>query len=182
MGVFFMWFRFLTRRFHSRRTMRLCYLPIVMMLMPILFMAPVPAQAVSDGWDGVWFTCEFAQRTNPPDDGCQMFDDEGFQVESGQFSYLRMKGSQETACRGNKKGQCFRADLSDITVTKRSVGKIDIGPGWIKVRYFGCTQLYHIEKFADFYEAVPDDKKCFWANKRQFYVARYHGNVRYKGQ
>ena len=82
-------------------------LPILMMLI----MAPLPAQAVSDGWDGVWFTCEFAQRTNPPDDGCQMFDDEGFQVESGQFSYLRMKGSQETACRGNKKGQCFRADL-----------------------------------------------------------------------
>ena len=136
-----------------------------------------PAHAIDEGWDGVWFTCEFAQRTNPPDDGCKMFDDEGFQVAGELFTYLRMKGSEETACRGNKKGQCFRADTPQISVTKRQIGKIDIGPGWLKVRYLGCTQLYHLQKFDAFYEAVPDVDKCIWANKRQFYVARYQGEV-----
>lgn len=136
-----------------------------------------PAKAVTDGWNGVWFTCEFAQRTRAPDDGCKMFDDEGFRVEEGRFTYLRVKNSEETACRGNKKGQCFKAETPRISVTKRNIGKIDIGPGWIKVRYLGCSQLYHLTEFQDFYEAVPDEKKCFWANKRQFYVARYHGDV-----
>ena len=136
-----------------------------------------PAHAAEDGWDGVWFTCEFAQRTTPPDDGCQMFDDEGFHVDGNIFTYLRVKGSEEKACRGNKKGQCFRSSLEQISVTKRRIGKIDIGPGWIRVRYLGCTQLYHLHAFDDFHEAIPDAKKCFWANKRQFYVARYTGTV-----
>lgn len=138
---------------------------------------PTSGNAVTDGWNGVWFTCEFAQRSRAPDDGCKMFDDEGFQVEDGIFTYLRVKGSEETACRGNKKGQCFKSDVPKITVTTRKIGKIDIGEGWIKVRYLGCTQTYHLSEFADFYEAVPDEKKCFWANKRQFYVARYLGDV-----
>ena len=137
----------------------------------------MPAHSVSDGWDGVWFTCEFAQRANPPDDDCIMFDDEGFRVEENLFTYLRVKGSEETACRGNKKGQCFHSDTPKISVTKRRIGKIDIGPGWLKVRYLGCSQLYHVKAFDTFYEAIPDEKKCIWANKRQFYVARYKGEV-----
>ena len=40
-------------------------------------------------WPGIWFICEFAQRQRPPDDACQMFDDEGFQLANGQLSYLR---------------------------------------------------------------------------------------------
>ena len=36
--------------------------------------------------EGVWFTCEFARSQTPPDDGCVMFDDEGFEVIDGQLS------------------------------------------------------------------------------------------------
>ncbi|MGB0465690.1 MAG: hypothetical protein ACPGJG_06820, partial [Candidatus Puniceispirillaceae bacterium] len=49
--------------------------------------------------EGVWFTCEFAQRQRPPDDECKMFDDEGFQLAEGRLRYIRMIGSTETACR-----------------------------------------------------------------------------------
>ena len=60
-----------------------------------------------DEWPGFWFTCEFAQRQRAPDDGCKMFDDEGFQLADGRLRYIRMIGSTETACRSNKQGQCF---------------------------------------------------------------------------
>ena len=66
--------------------------------------------------DGIWFTCEFTQSKTPPTDGCEMFDDEGFKASEGQLSYLRMIGSAETNCKGQKKGQCFPADLPQITV------------------------------------------------------------------
>lgn len=132
----------------------------------------------ADIWDGVWFTCEFAQRTSAPDDGCVMFDDEGFRVNKGAITYLRMDNSEETACRGNKKGQCFSANLPEISATEKSIGKIEIGPDWITVRYLGCKQLYHFRALGAFYEAIPDAKKCIWANKRQFYFARYLGVVR----
>ena len=62
-----------------------------------------PAKAMTDGWNGVWFTCEFAQRLRAPDDGCKMFDDEGFQVKDGLFTYLRVKGSEETAAVATKR-------------------------------------------------------------------------------
>ena len=72
--------------------------------------------------EGVWFTCEFATRQGPPDDGCIMFDDEGFAVEDGNITYLRNIASKETACRGNKAGQCFAADKPAITISERKLG------------------------------------------------------------
>ena len=72
--------------------------------------------AAGNQWPGIWFTCEFAQRLRAPHDGCQMFDDEGFQLADGRLSYLRITHSDETACRGGKKGQCFRRDLSLIHI------------------------------------------------------------------
>ena len=51
-------------------------------------------------WNGVWFTCEFSNRTKAPDDGCYMFDNEGFRVKDGIFSYLEVINSKENNCRG----------------------------------------------------------------------------------
>ena len=79
----------------------------------ILASGPAVADRLPD-LDGIWFTCEFTQSKTPPTDGCEMFDDEGFEARDGQISYLRMLGSQETGCKGQKKGQCFPASLPQI--------------------------------------------------------------------
>ena len=127
--------------------------------------------------EGVWFTCEFAKSQTPPDDGCVMFDDEGFEVIDGQLSYLRNEWSDETACRGNKKGQCFSSDLPDIRVSVRPVGKIGIEDDAIFVSYMACTQKFGIHQKDGFVEVIPDKKSCFWAKKRHFYVSRYTGKL-----
>ena len=82
--------------------------------------------APDNQWPGIWFICEFAQRQRAPDDACQMFDDEGFQLANGQLSYLRITQSDETACRGDKKGQCFRRDRPEITITKTESWQINL--------------------------------------------------------
>ena len=163
-----------------------CHIEIMKQLLPALclfFLLPFsPSWAedkkqVNSLWNGIWFTCEFAQRQRAPDDECQMFDDEGFEVKDGVFYYLRMLGSEETACRGNKKGQCFKAELPKISVSQREIGKIQIGETSLVVRYLGCGQLYHFHDRGAYFEAIPDDKRCLWARDRRFYVARYQGKV-----
>ena len=71
--------------------------------------------------EGVWFTCEFTQSQTPPDDDCQTFDDEGFRFSDGTATYLRMLGSEETNCKGGKKGQCFPRSTPEISVSTRSL-------------------------------------------------------------
>jgi len=85
---------------------------LVRLFLVILTVTSIPANAKEvtplPPLEGVWFTCEFATRQGPPDDGCIMFDDEGFAVEDGNITYLRNIASEETACRGNKAGNyCF---------------------------------------------------------------------------
>ena len=75
------------------------YITAILMLMSF-------AVAASDNHrlpplEGVWFTCEFATRQGPPDDGCMMFDDEGFVVNGGKITYLRNIVFDDTQCRGN---------------------------------------------------------------------------------
>ena len=131
--------------------------------------------AADNQWPGIWFTCEFAQRQRAPDDGCQMFDDEGFQLADGRLSYLRITHSDETACRGAKKGQCFRRDRADITVEKTNRGKLTLRKNQFDVKFLGCTQTFYFADTADYREMWPDDDRCFWASKRRFYIAPFDG-------
>ena len=128
-------------------------------------------------WNGIWFTCEFSQRTRAPDDKCNMFDNEGFRVNDGIFSYLEMTNSTEKNCRGNKIGHCFNRNMNAIIVKESPIGKIDIRPDHLFVSYLGCKQLFSFEQTEDYYAVIPDEEKCFWASKRHFYVARYLGNI-----
>ena len=130
-----------------------------------------------EDWPGFWFTCEFANRQRPPDDGCRMFDDEGFQLAEGRLRYIRITESDEIRCRGQKKGQCFAADRPEITITRSDRGKLSLGKNQFKVRYFGCTQIYYFADRADYREIWPDQKRCFWTSKRRFYIAPYKGKV-----
>lgn len=128
-------------------------------------------------WEGIWFSCEFAQRQRAPDDGCQMFDDEGFSYEDGNLSYLRMIGSQQTACRGNKKGQCFARTKNAITITKKPIGDLRIKDDLLILRYWGCDQSYQLTEGDDYMTVKPLGKNCFWSQERHFYIARYDGMV-----
>ena len=130
-----------------------------------------------DIWSGTWFTCEFAQRQRAPDDGCAMFDDEGFRFSDGRFTYVRITESNETACRGAKVGQCFRSDRPAISITTTDRGKLDLGADRIHVHYLFCTQTFYFRDTPDYREIWPDDKRCIWASKRRFYIARYAGEI-----
>ena len=127
-------------------------------------------------WPGIWFICEFAQRQRAPDDACQMFDDEGFQLADGRLSYLRITQSDETACRGEKKGQCFRRDRKDITVTKTNRGRLTLRENQFDVKFLGCTQTFYFADTEHYREMWPDEDRCFWASKRRFYIAPFDGN------
>ena len=144
------------------------------------FTAAIPIRAEGFGtadnqWPGIWFTCEFAQRQRAPDDGCKMFDDEGFQLADGRLSYLRITHSDETACRGNKKGQCFRRDRANITITKTDRGRLTLRDNQFDVKFLGCTQTFYFADTANYREMWPDDDRCFWASKRRFYIAPFNG-------
>ena len=145
-----------------------------------VFTAVTPARAdglsaADNQWPGIWFTCEFAQRQRAPDDGCQMFDDEGFQLADGRLSYLRITHSDETACRGDKKGQCFRRDRANITITKTDRGRLTLRENQFDVKFLGCTQTFYFADTANYREMWPDDDRCFWASKRRFYIAPFNG-------
>ena len=130
--------------------------------------------------DGIWFTCEFTQSKTPPTDGCEMFDDEGFEARDGQISYLRMLGSQESGCKGLKKGQCFPASLPQITVSTKPIGAAQLKDGRLHVTWYGCTQDYTLTQETGFVSVKPDGKDCFWTRERHFYVAPYTGQVNRK--
>ena len=145
-----------------------------------IFTAVTPARADGFGaadnqWPGIWFTCEFAQRQRAPDDKCQMFDDEGFQLADGRLSYLRITHSDETACRGDKKGQCFRRDRANITITKTDRGRLTLRKNQFDVKFLGCTQTFYFADTTNYREMWPDDDRCFWASKRRFYIAPFDG-------
>ena len=144
------------------------------------FTTAIPARADGFGtadnqWPGIWFTCEFAQRQRAPDDACQMFDDEGFQLADGRLSYLRITQSDETACRGDKKGQCFRRDRANITITKTDRGRLTLRENQFDVKFLGCTQTFYFADTAHYREMWPDNDRCFWASKRRFYIAPFDG-------
>lgn len=149
----------------------------------IAVLASLPAHASEEGLpplEGIWFTCEFATSQSPPDDGCAMFDDEGFSVDGGKITYLRNIASTETACRGNKQGQCFAANTHNITVSERRIGAARIEGRQLLVSYMGCTQKFDLQTSPDYVSVIPAKDKCIWTRKRHFYVAPYKGKLNRK--
>jgi hypothetical protein len=142
----------------------------------ILIIAPAAA-VKADKWGGTWFTCEFAKSQSAPHEDCAMFDDEGFRFEDQRLTYIRVIDSDETACRGEKVGQCFARDRSAVTIQTQDRGELKLGDKWITVRYFGCTQKFSFVDTAHYREIIPTKDRCFWAQKRHFYIARYDGDV-----
>lgn len=160
--------------------MRRIFLFLLLLIATGATLSPASANDAGDIWSGTWFTCEYAKSRSAPHDGCAMFDDEGFRFEDGRLTYIRVTDSDERECRGGKVGQCFARDRSGVTIKSQDRGELTLGENWITVRYFGCTQKFSFADKADFREIIPAKDRCFWARKRHFYIARYHGTVRHE--
>ena len=127
--------------------------------------------------DGIWFICEYSVSNIPPDDNCEMLDNDGFHVEKGLISHLKIKNSQQLGCRGNKKGHCFKNGVAGLKAKKRKIGEFLIGSNWVKVNYLSCTQRFWFKQYKNFWHGWPDDEKCFWTRKKEFFVKRYNGEL-----
>ena len=140
--------------------MRLSAPAMIVTLAASTGLPPLGTAVADTGWGGTWFTCEFARSQTPPDDECVMFDDEGFRFSDGRFTYVRITESEETACRGEKAGQCFRRDRPAITISTSDRGKLDLGPERIRVKYLFCTQVFHFRDTEHYREIWPDEDRC----------------------
>ena len=141
-------------------------------------------------WDGVWFECENAGRTTPPEDGCAMLDDDGLVFADGDVSHIKVVGSEEAeGCRKQQPGQCFRADEPRVSAAVDPSGaqetlstwflrKAEFGREQLRLRFLGCTQIYHVSSIGGVVvEARPDEDRCIWAQKKRFYMRRYQGDI-----
>lgn len=155
-----------------RKLRALCYICLL-----LVGSGMVLANSISATLEGVWFTCEFTQSQTPPDDDCQTFDDEGFRFSDGTATYLRTLGSEETNCKGRKKGQCFPRSTPEISVSTRSLGKITYGQDWIDIHYLFCTQRFYKKASEHFITLIPNEPRCLWAGKRHFYIAPFTGTI-----
>ncbi len=127
--------------------------------------------------NGLWFICEFSISNSPPDDQCKMLDNDGFLVDEGEISHLKIKNSQQEGCRGNRKGHCFRNGALGLKAKKRKIGDFIIGSNWVEVDYLSCTQRFWFKKYENYWHGWPDDKRCFWTRDKEFYVQRYLGEI-----
>jgi hypothetical protein len=134
--------------------------------------------AESSPWNGLLFECEFSGRQAPPGDDCAMLDDDGFFFEEGQVTYMKVIDSPEAdSCKKQRPGQCVRADQPSVTVVVQRKGKAEFSDTTIGLSFLGCTQIYHMTKMKSFFEARPDDNRCFWAGEKYFYLRKYDGTV-----
>ena len=155
-----------------RKLRALCYICLL-----LVGSGMARANNISTTLEGVWFTCEFTQSQTPPDDDCQTFDDEGFRFSDGTATYLRTLGSEETNCKGRKKGQCFPRSTPEISVSTRPLGKITYGQDWIDIHYLFCTQRFYTKASEHFITLIPNEPRCLWAGKRHFYIAPFTGTI-----
>ena len=123
--------------------------------------------------DGIWFICEYSISNNPPDDNCEMLDNDGFLVEQGIISHLKIKNSKQQGCRGDRTGHCFTSGTLGLKAKKRKIGEFIIGSNWVEVDYLSCTQRYWFEEFENYWHGWPDDNRCFWTRDKEFFVQRY---------
>lgn len=142
--------------------------------------ASAPPEVPIMNIEGNWFSCEFAHSQIPPEDGCQMFDDDGFAVAKGKISHIKVTNSDQLNCRHERKGQCFERDKKDLVVTRDPVGAIRPTNIGFAVTYWGCTQEYLLQKRDGFFEVSPDGSRCLWTRDKRYFIARYKGPIRTK--
>ena len=130
--------------------------------------------------EGAWFECEFSGKTSIPTDNCEMLDNDGFIFSENIATHISVINSQETQCKKNKIGQCFPSEISFVNVRKGRQDKVDFRDSKLILTFLGCNQLFHLKNKVDYVQASPDNKKCFWAGKKVFYLKKYDGKLLFK--
>ena len=67
--------------------------------------------------------------------------------------------------------------ITGLKAKKRKIGEFLIGSNWVEVDYLSCTQRFWFKENKNFWHGWPDDKKCFWTRKKEFFVKRYNGEL-----
>ena len=130
-----------------------------------------------DNMEGVWFECEFAGKTSKPQDNCKMLDNDGFIFSNNKATHISVIDSQEINCKKNKVGQCFKSDLDFVTARKGREDSVKFGNSKLILSFLGCSQVFHLKDISIYVEASPDEKKCFWAGKKIFYLKKFEGDL-----
>ena len=126
---------------------------------------------------GAWFECEFSGKTTKPTDDCNMLDNDGFIFNKNIAAHISVLDSQETNCKKNKFGQCFKSDLKFIKVRKGRQDKVEFANSKLILTFLGCGQVFHLANKEKYIVAKPDVKKCFWAGKKIFFLKKYNGEL-----
>lgn len=163
------------------------FFTITLVLTSLFLVHAVPAKAVETSIppeggrimkiDGNWFSCEFAHSQIPPNDGCQMLDDDGFIVSKGKIVHIKVKNSPETNCRHDRKGQCFQRNMDEIVVEKDPLGEISPTAGGFAITYWGCTQEYAMHKRDGYFEVAPSGDHCLWTRDKRYFITRFQGRL-----
>ena len=126
---------------------------------------------------GYWFECEFSEKTAPPNDKCEMLDDDGFNFKENIAINIKNISSKEINCKKNKIGQCFRSNTKSINVKVGRSDQVKFQDSNLILTFLGCSQKFKLKNYINFIEAMPDKKKCFWTGKKHFYLKKYNGLV-----
>lgn len=157
---------------------RFALMILLMLAQPALITQVLASEDGGNGWDGLWFECEYSGKNAPPRDDCAMLDDDGFMFDGNDVTYMKVINSPETdACKKQRKGQCFKASQPAITVTPGRSGSAEFTANSIGLTYLLCTQIFHTSLLSGYIEARPDADRCFWAGEKYFYLRRYDGTI-----
>jgi len=128
--------------------------------------------------NGIWFICEFAHSQIPPEDDCNMLDDDGFQIINGIVHRIKIKNSIETRCRQNRVGNCFLRTRVGLVAERSEIGPIKLFAKKIYLTWLGCTQKYLTIQYPDYNEIFPSSEKCWWTSDKRYFVARYVNKIK----
>lgn len=150
----------------------------ILLFCTIVFTSVLNAKAFAlEKLEGAWFECEFSGKTSIPTDNCEMLDNDGFIFSKNIATHISVVNSQETQCKKNKIGQCFPSKISFVNVRKGRQDKVDFRDSKLILTFLGCNQTFHLKNKVDYIQASPDNKKCFWAGKKVFYLKKYDGKL-----
>ena len=91
--------------------------------------------------------------------------------------HIKNISSEETKCKKNKIGQCFRSNTKSINVTVGRSDQVKFQDSHLILTFLGCSQSFKLKNYINFIEAMPNKKKCFWTGKKHFYLKKYNGLV-----
>ena len=151
----------------------------ISVILAALHAAPIAASSPAMNLDGAWFSCEFAHSQIPPEDGCLMLDDDGFLIAGDTVKQIKVRSSRETECRQNKYGNCFKRDISGITVKPDATGTFLPTADGFRISYWGCAQDYKMDPRDGFFKVTPIGDLCYWTSDKSYFLARYNGMLEF---